>query len=638
MATHDDVVWIFPSKTLKLHTTASWDFMGFPQNVHRNLSFESDIIVGVLDTGIWPESESFSDHGLGAIPKKWKGGCDAGRNFTCNKKIIGARYYSLVDSARDFVGHGSHTASTAAGNIVENASYYGIAKGIARGGVPAARIAVYCVCSNLGCKDEDVLASFDDAIADGVDIITVSLGPQTPRTLTEDSVAIGSFHATEKGILTINSAGNSGYRRSGFVTSTAPWLFSVGASTINRKIISKIVLQNGKTLSGNAVNSFKLNGTNFPVVYGKDASKSCDEDRAKSCAYGCLDRDRVKGKIVLCNRYSGMILANEAEALGSICETDDAYDFSTVVPVLASVINREQFERVESYINSTKMPQANIHKSEGIPDLTAPIVASFSSRGPNRIIPDILKPDIVAPGVDILAAFSPKGSPSGYSTDPRHVHYSILSGTSMACPHVAGAAAYVKSLKPRWSPSAIKSALMTTAWKMNSTSTMWGDAEFSYGVGHLDPVKATNPGLVYETLTYDYIKMLCGVNYDSSILRKIFGDNSTCSGILPSTYKDLNYPTMTAQVGKGEPFEVEFSRTVTNVGLSSSTYKSKITKTSECNIKVEPNILSFGSLNETQSFIVTITGERVENMLSASLEWFDGIHTVRSPIVIYTTN
>ncbi|XP_027096162.1 subtilisin-like protease SBT4.4 [Coffea arabica] len=640
MAAHNDVVWVFPSTTLKLHTTASWDFMGFPQNVRRNLSFEGDIIIGVIDSGIWPESKSFGDHGFGPIPKKWKGGCyTGGNNFTCNKKIIGARFYSSSYTPRDFVGHGTHTASTAAGNNVQDASFYGIARGVARGGVPSARIAVYCVCSEFACRDEDVMASFDDAIADGVDIITISLGPGSPKKLETDLIAIGALHALEKGILTVHSAGNEGYRAPGFVTSTAPWLFSIGASTTNRKIISKVVLENGKTVMGHAVNSFKLNGTQFPLIYGKDASKNCSEDRARICGSGCLDNDLVRGKIVLCKSYDGMLFAYDAEALGSICLTDEAEDVSRVVPVAASVLNGNEFEQVESYVNSTRTPQANILTSESILDLTAPIVASFSSRGPNKIFPEILKPDIVAPGVDILAAYSPEAKPTDALIDKRHLDYNILSGTSMACPHVTGAAAYIKSLNPTWSPSMIKSALMTTAWQMNSTNSLWGDAEFSYGAGHLDPIKATNPGLVYETPKEDYIKMFCGLKYDSSAVRKIFGVNITCTVLVPFISKDLNYPTMTARVENGQPFSIQFPRRVTNVGLPNSTYRAKVTKsTCECDIKVEPDTLSFNALNEGKSFTVTISGEKVENMASASLEWYDGIHIVRSPIVLYSTN
>lgn len=151
-------------------------------------------------------------------------------------------------SARDENGHGSHTASTAAGNIVKNVSFYGLAEGTARGGVPSARIAVYKVCEpDGGCDTTNILAAFDDAIADGVDIITISLGSDGATDFDTDVIAIGSFHAMKKGIVTLQSAGNSGCV-AGSVSSTAPWILTVGASSTDRKIIDEVILGNGSAL------------------------------------------------------------------------------------------------------------------------------------------------------------------------------------------------------------------------------------------------------------------------------------------------------------------------------------------------------------------------------------------------------
>ncbi|KAL6275331.1 hypothetical protein ACE6H2_018932 [Prunus campanulata] len=193
---------------------------------------------GVIDTGIWPESESFKDDGFGPHPpKSCKGVCDGGKNFTCNNKLIGARRYT-AESARDELGHGTHTASTVAGNAVKDVNFYGLAKGTARGGVPAARIVVYKVWGPpLG---HNVLAAFDDAIADGVNIISISMG-------NDDPVAIGAFHALKKGILTSQSAGNMGLKVAS-VVSVAPWILTVAASSIDRCFTDKVVLANGKTL------------------------------------------------------------------------------------------------------------------------------------------------------------------------------------------------------------------------------------------------------------------------------------------------------------------------------------------------------------------------------------------------------
>ncbi|KAI3467393.1 hypothetical protein Pfo_024056 [Paulownia fortunei] len=647
LASHEEVVSIFPSTTFYPQTTRSWDFMGFAENVRRNPTVESDTIIGVIDSGIWPESESFNDKGFGPPPKKWKGACEGGKNFTCNNKLIGARYYNskspTEDSARDFIGHGTHTASTAAGNFVKDASFYGIAKGTGRGGVPSARIAAYKACTAGGCGTEEILAAFDDAIADGVDIITISIGGSRPLELENDVIAIGSLHAFQKAILVVQCAGNRGQ-----VSSVVPWIFTVAASSTDRGIVTKVALGNGTIITGKAVNSFGLAETSVPVAYGKNVSRKCNENSAWACRSGCLEASLVKGKIVLCNNFGGIEEVFRAGALGMVATLASAIslsvvtDVSIVVPLAASGLKQQDFRVVRSYFNSTKFPKLGILKSESVRNLDAPRVARFSSRGPNIILPDILKPDVTAPGIEILAAYSPLASPSNNPSDKRAVNHSILSGTSMSCPHVAGAAAYVKSFHPTWSPSAIKSALMTTAWKMDSSKDSL--AEFSYGAGHIDPVKAVDPGLVYETSTEDYIKMLCSLGYDSAKLRKIFGVNTTCPTGVQTTPKDLNYPSMTTRImstigNKSVTFSEKFTRTVTNVGLANSTYKVTTSKSPDYNITVKPSILTFGAANEKKSFEVIISGKtNFRKMVSASLELSDGVHKVRSPIIVYRDN
>ncbi|KAL0327071.1 UNVERIFIED_CONTAM: Subtilisin-like protease SBT4.10 [Sesamum angustifolium] len=564
---HDDVVSVFPSTTFQRQTTRSWDFMGFHQNVRRNPAVESNIIVGVIDDGIWPESESFSDRGIGPVPKKWKGACNGGEDFTCNNKIIGARWYTPLDaSVKDGSGHGTICSSIAAGNYVENASFYGIAQGTARGGVPAARIAAYKACGAFGCESVNLLSAFNDAIADGVDIISLSLGGGI-LDIKDDVVAIGALHAMQKGILTVNAGGNSGHGsgRKSRTASVAPWLFSVAASTTDRRIVTKVALGNGATIIGKGVNSFKQDSKKFTLIHGENATSStCTEKEAK-------------------------------------------------------------------------MAVANILTSESTKQSDAPIVARFSSRGPNLLIPEIMKPDVTAPGVEILAAYSPKESPSNYHFDHRSVKYTIVSGTSMSCPHVAGAAAYVKSMHPNWSPSAIKSALMTTAIPMASAKGK--HTEFSYGAGHINPVKAANPGLVYETIEEEYVKLLCYKGYSTPTIRKLFGNKrSNCSRLKHHKWspKDLNYPAMASLVRRNESFTVIFSRTVTNVGGAISTYRANISAPSGLKVIVQPQELSLKTWNEKKSFIVKVGGKVAVRVLSASLEWNDGNHNVRSPIVIYT--
>ncbi|KAM7255881.1 hypothetical protein ACFE04_011622 [Oxalis oulophora] len=288
----------------------------------------------------------------------------------------------------------------------------------------------------------------------------------------------------------------------------------------------------------------------------------------------------------------------------------------------------------ESPILKTRTISTEILKSETIKDSSSPIVVVFSSRGPNTIIGDILKPDISAPGVDILAAFSPLVPPS--REDTRRVGYSVMSGTSMACPHVAGVAAYIKSVHPDWSPSTIKSAIMTTARTMNPITN--SEAEFAYGSGHIDPVKASDPGLVYDIFTRDFISILCNVGFTNRRIKTITGNITKCEE--KKAPKDLNYPSMAAVVKPNKAFTVKFHRKVTNVESSNSTYKAKVvlTKKSKLKIRVTPSKLTFKSLNETKAFAVTVKGQMLDKgVASAEIQWSDRVHLVRSPIVVYTS-
>ncbi|KAL5982113.1 hypothetical protein ACLOJK_016182 [Asimina triloba] len=547
----------------------------------------------------WPESDSFNDDGFGPPPKRWKGICQTAGNFTCNNKLIGARFYPegkprTNDSARDTQEHGTHTASTAAGREAKGASLFGLDPGTARGAVPSARMAVYKACWEFGCTDHSILAAFDDAIADGVDILSVSLGPQGPMHYDADSLAIGSFYAMRRGILTSQSAGNSGPDPT-MLSSVAPWSLTVAASSTDRRMGTKVELGNGQAFVGKIV---------------------------------LCDIEETEGTVPL-----------KAGAIGFIAKASEVYDdFSTIYPLPATFLSANTTNGVKTYIDSTKQPEARILKSEAISVPGAPIIASFSSRGPNIISKDILKPDISAPGVDILAAFPPVTSLSGVPEDKRSSTYSILSGTSMACPHATGAAAYVKSFHPDWSPAAIKSALMTTASPINQKYRA-----FDYGSGLIDPVKAIDPGLVYDANEGDYIKMLCSEGYNTTQLELISGQKVVnCTSSMPSApTKDLNYPSMTLSVRPTGPFFANFTRTLTNVGYANSSYRARIIPRPQFKVRIRPNRLAFKALGEKTTFVVIVAGAmknyqgRPQAALDASIVWSDGIHTVKSPIVVY---
>ncbi|CAH1417280.1 unnamed protein product [Lactuca virosa] len=602
--------------------------MGFPTTIERSPRGESDTIIGIIDGGIWPESESFSDEGLGPVPARWKGECQGGTNFTCNRKIIGARYYGVEYSVRDMHGHGTHVASTIAGRQVNKVGYYGLAQGTARGGVSSARLAVYKAC-DVDCNMRDILTAFDDAISDGVDIISISVGSNDPLEFTSDPIAIGAFHAMQRGILTVNAAGNAGPGLYS-VTGDAPWIFAVAASNTDRRIVTKLLLGDGTILMGNSINAFPSSNEELPLLYGKQVTSECSENEASYCHARCLDGNLVEQKVVLCDVDTNIDLVKAAGAIGCIVP-NHGNNVSEVGPLPIAALNTHDINLVKTYQNSTRSPKVQIFKSQAINNQVAPLVASFSSRGPSRFISDILKPDITAPCVEILAAYSPMAPPSHTYIDKRSVKYNILSGTSMACPHVAAAAAFVKSFHPNWSPSAIKSALMTTTWEMNPNRSL--DTEFAYGSGHIDPHKAKDPGLVYDTSKEDYHKIWC------SIFQSIL--NTPCDANL--TLRQLNYPSMAVEVDVNSAFVVSFPRTVTNVGKANSTYVASITGSTKLDVNVDPSILHFTSLNQRKSFVVTVSGKGIKSSLtveSVSLLWTDedDIHKVRSPIVVYTGN
>ncbi|CAJ1970956.1 unnamed protein product [Sphenostylis stenocarpa] len=617
----DSVVSVIPDSIQKPQTSRSWNFLGFPEDVKRNTVEESNTIIGVIDTGIWIDADSFKDTGFGPAPTKWKGIC---QDFTCNNKVIGARHLRLkglisrddIKSPNDTNGHGSHCASIAAGNIVRSASVLGFAPGTSRGGVPSARIAVYKVCWEVGCSTVDILAAYDYAIADGVDILSVSVGATTAgqKNYFDDPHSIGAFHAMKKGILTSTSADNLG--PTPYTTSKlAPWLLSVAASTTNTTFLTRVQLGNGKIYE-------------IPLVYGGDATKAgANSTLSSACFENALDATVVKGKILLCDKIPFPSFVGLAQGAAGVIIRSDAVplDVSKVFALPAVHISLSDGNLIYSYLKSSSY--------EG-KDTTAPNIGHFSSRGPNKITPEILKPDLAAPGVNIVAGWSPLGSISEVKSDPRRSEYNVQFGTSMACPHVTAAAAYVKTFHPNWSPAVLKSALMTTATPINGA--LKGDNEFAYGAGQINPIKAVNPGLVYDATETDYVKFLCGQNYSTAFLQKVTGDNSTCTGANKGSVLDLNLPSFALSTTRSKTNDVTFSRTVTNVGSSKSSYKAKITTpSSSLSIKVEPNVLSFSALGEKKTFTLKIEGKIDADTVSSSLVWDDGTFQVRSPVVVY---
>ncbi|KAG9448783.1 hypothetical protein H6P81_008748 [Aristolochia fimbriata] len=668
---HPDVISVFASKTRRLHTTRTWGFMDLErdgrvpaESIWSNARFGEDAIIANLDTGVWPESESFRDEGMGPVPRKWKGICESDATGPhCNRKLIGMRAYSKGFEAkngalnaservpRDREGHGSHTLSTAGGAAVAGASIFGgYAKGTARGGSPAARVASYKVCwsspKETGCNDADILAAFDRAIHDGVDVISVSLGG-LPADYFQDGIAIGSFHAVKHGIVVVCSAGNDG-PTPGTATNLAPWIITVGASTLDRSFTSLVDLGNHKQLQGQSLANVRMQKGFYPLINSVDAKlHSSNVTAAQLCFKGALDAKKVKGKVVACLRGVnprmdkgievylagglGMILAND-EANGDSLNADPHF-------LPAAHITYSDGLALYAYINSTKSPVAHIGPIEtAFGSKPAPLMAAFSSQGPNTITPEILKPDVTAPGVGVLAAYSRAVGPTGNPLDKRRVSFNILSGTSMACPHVSGVVGLLKTLHPHWTPAAIRSAIMTTAKSRDNAmepirnSSLSKATPFSYGAGHIRPNRAQDPGLVYDLSTGDYLTFLCSLGYNSSQVAA-FSKGYKCP-LKSSTVLDLNYPSVTVP-NLVKPITI--TRTLKNVG-SPGTYKVRVHRPRGVSASVEPERLTFEKVGEVKSYKVTLA-RKYEKIIRGDyvygkITWSDGVHYVSSPVVV----
>eukprot|EP00897_Mesotaenium_endlicherianum_P009325 jgi/Mesen1/8420/ME000472S07786 len=655
-------------------TTRSYSFLGLdaPRGGAWATSNGSDVIIGLLDTGVWPESASFRDAGYGPPPMRWKGTCQPGFAFipaNCNNKLIGARFYadgferyrnvSLNSAAssvrfgeyrspRDAQGHGTHTASTAAGSVASPATFLGSNYGTARPVAYGARIAMYKVCWGHGsvatCCDSDILAALDDAVADGVDIVSLSLAGRPPDPVfAEDAVAMGTLVATLAGVTAVAVGGNAGPGPMS-VVNAAPWILTVAAHTIDRRFVATVALASKAKYMGVSLTSGTMPaGAQLPIIPGdKGALWWKDAGLALLCQDSFLDPAKVKGKIVLCQCQDPHI---------AIFKSLEVQRAGGAGLILYNTPSRGDF--IDTSAAPHVVPTVHLSYSAG-----ARLHASIlnQTNGTGSIGSASAQPDIAAPGDHILASWSESpyaGGPTSMTSDKRVVSWNVLSGTSMAAPHVAAVAALVKAKYRSWDPSWIRSAIITSGTIINNKgkriTSLTGvpGTPFDYGGGRVVPSGALDPGLVYGLTPVDYFNFLCtpSGHFTTALLKSALGVNRTCPTV-PTNELDLNYPSIGIfNVPVGTTSRL-FRRTVTLVGPV-GTYNATIVHPFGASVMLNRYTHKFVKVFETFTFSVRVrttkasssdpNGVHVPNTGSfsfGSITWSDGKRKVRSPLYV----
>ncbi|HEY3079379.1 MAG TPA: S8 family peptidase [Chloroflexota bacterium] len=540
---------VYPDELLRLETDNSPQFLGAPA-VWRELGGQASagegVIVGVLDTGVWPEHPSFRDPDPGGKPYpappppppsvtrrcQFSGGGNPGPAFTCNNKLIGAqRFMATYDfflklkpgeftTARDDNGHGTHTSSTAAGNGGVAASIFDIPRGTISGIAPRAHVMAYKVCGDAGCFTSDSAAAVQEAIRDGVNVINFSIsGGSNPYS---DAVERAFLDAYNAGVFVAASAGNSG-PGADTTDHRGPWVTTVAASTQNRAFVNRA------RLTSSDLATLTLPGTSLTQGIGaRPVTLPPATGTPPATDVFCLGPyapGTFTGKIVVCQRGGGigrvqkgfnvlqggavgMILYNNAANVTDL-ETDNHF-------LPATHIQFAQGQTLLAFMAAHPGVQASLTQGVAAPAV-GDVMASFSSRGGPGQTLGVSKPDVTAPGVQVLAGHTPQSVE--IATGPTGQLFQAIAGTSMSSPHVAGAAALLKDLHPTWTPGQIKSALMTTARTavVKEDGTTPTDA-FDDGSGRIRLNRADQPGLTFDESGARYLALqnnLWNANYPS---------------------------------------------------------------------------------------------------------------------------
>ncbi len=653
------VKFVVKDTVRQVHTDASPTFLGLTDKAGpwaSGLTGEN-VVVGMIDTGIWPEHPSFADDGSyrPLTQDEFAGqGCDFGNTafnpndapFTCNNKLLAAKSYGRVFhggtgvglapgsylSARDENGHGSHTTSTAAGNQGVPASVLGAQYGTVSGIAPRARISVYKACWSTSaeagsCSTGDLVDAIDAAVADGVDVINYSIGGTATGAIAPDDISF--LFANDAGIFVAASAGNTG-PPAGTVESPAviPWLTSVGASTQSRDFRGIVALGNGQIFEGVTITG---GIGRVPLVDAADLGNAlCDPNRPFT--------GDIRGKMVLCQRgvvarvaKSQAVAENGGVAMLlfnpslNTLNTDNHYVPSLHVDQVAGAAIRAYIHAAGANATARLTGGRKVY-------VQGDVMAAFSSRGPNALAADVISPDVSAPGVNILAA----NTPTALLGAPGQL-FQAISGTSMASPHVAGTYALVKQKHPDWTPAMAKSALMTSARQdvVKEDGVTPADP-FDMGAGRIQPGGSVtrkgglfNPGLVYDAGLYDYIGFLCEA--DPAVVGGSLCDELPARGV-PTTAENLNLASIGISDVTGS---ATVTRRVTNVADRTITWVPSVDEPEGFDVSVVPGRLRLPP-GETGTYQVTVTrtDAEYETWSFGALTWSGGGYSVRSPLAV----
>lgn len=622
------------------------------------------VVVGVIDTGYTPSSAFFAGEpvpplagdpvvgvpyrtadGRIAMLKSdggtFVGECQAGQGFdgtACNSKVLSARYFAEefeeyvpagnraaeeLLSPVDVGGHGTHTASTAAGNAGIEAVVGGRSFGSTSGIAPASKLAIYKVCweddnpNTGGCYSSSAIRAVEQAVLDGVDVLNYSISG--PTSTTTDPVSLAFLSAVSAGIFVAVSAGNSG-PAAGTVEHGAPWLATAAATSFSEELQGTVEFSDGSKYRGASIMNAQV--ADAGVVLGAEAAADpaavADEQKAAFCGPGTLDPAKIAGKVVVCDRGvidrvvksaeirrgggAGMILVNLDD---SSLETD-----THSVPTVH--VNPPATEAIKAKIAADPALTVSLVNKDttGTPAEAQPQIAGFSARGPLQAAGDLLKPDIAAPGVGVLAGVAPAGA-GGEA-------FGFLSGTSMAAPHIAGFGALVLGKNPKWSPAAVKSAMMTTAGVVRHADGTRNTDVFATGAGQADPARVPGPGLVYDAGYDEYAGF---VQSTGMTLGK---------GIRTVRPRDLNVASFALGNLTGR---VEVTRTVTALAPGSYTARAEVPGVK---VSVTPAVLDFGAAGEKRTFTVAFEnqGAALGQFATGSLTWQGAGGNVASPVAV----